>query len=80
LVPDLSGYTWKDEDEYAQGRRLGLVNDALHARIDEARQQVVALIETGSDPFAQDWSTWRHDPTWPIPVLPDDALTVSPPH
>jgi len=67
---DLSGYRWKDEDEYAQGRRLGVISDGLHQRVDAARQQVVALIQSRQGPFAEDWSTWRRDSAWPVPVLP----------
>jgi hypothetical protein len=67
---DLSGYRWKDEDEYAQGRRLGLIDDALHQRVDTAREQVVSLIESRQGPFAEDWSSWQRDAAWPTPVLP----------
>ena len=74
--PDLSGYTWKDEDEYAHARRLGLIDEVTHASVDEARQQVLALIESRHGPFAQDLSAWRHDPGWVTPVLPADALTL----
>jgi protein associated with RNAse G/E len=74
VEPDLSGWTWKDEDEYAHGRRIGLIDDALHSRVDEARQRVLALIEAGEGPFADDWSAWRRDPAWPVPALPPDAL------
>ncbi|MFF3667832.1 DUF402 domain-containing protein [Microtetraspora malaysiensis] len=67
--PDLSGYRWKDEDEYRQGRRLGIVGDAEHRAIQEARDQVIALIEERRGPFAE---TWRIDPRWPLPTLPSD--------
>ncbi|MFB4268166.1 hypothetical protein [Nonomuraea sp. GTA35] len=40
--PDLSGYRWKDE----HARRLGLIDDRVHRRVAEARQEVVGLIET----------------------------------
>ena len=72
---DLSGYRWKDEDEYAQGRRLGLIDDPLHQRVDTARQQVVSLVESRQGPFADDWSSWRRDPAWRAPVLPVDVST-----
>jgi hypothetical protein len=72
---DLSGYRWKDEDEYAQGRRLGLIDDVLHQRVDTAREQVVSLIESRQGPFAEDWSPWRRDPAWPAPVLPGGTFT-----
>jgi hypothetical protein len=54
--------------------RIGLI-DALHARIDAAREQVVALVEAREGPFADDWSTWRPEPDWPLPTLPPDALS-----
>jgi hypothetical protein len=76
VAPDLSGYTWKDEDEYAQGRRIGLIDDALDAHVRTAKEQVVALIEAGQGPFAQDWSSWRPDLEWPLPALPADVLDV----
>jgi hypothetical protein len=49
VEPDLTGHVWKDEDEYAQARRLGVIDDALHRHIDEARQQVVAQIGSRED-------------------------------
>jgi hypothetical protein len=76
---------WKDEDEYQHGRRLGLISDAVHARVDEARQAVLALVQARQGPFAQDGQDgpdeqdgkdWRPDPAWPRPVLPPQALTV----
>ncbi|MGF7238966.1 MAG: DUF402 domain-containing protein [Frankia sp.] len=73
---DLSGHSWKDEDEYAHGRRLGLISDRLHTRVDEARHQVISLIETRQGPFADDRSDWRCDPRWPTPRLPDDATGI----
>lgn len=77
VAPDLSSWTWKDEDEYAQGRRLGLIGDAEHRRVEQARLRAVALIESAGGPFAQDWSRWRVDPDWPLPTLPGDVLEVA---
>lgn len=34
--PESLTWQWKDEDEYQHGRRLGLISDATHARVDEA--------------------------------------------
>ena len=70
VTPDLSARRWKDEDEYAQGRRLGLITDALHLRVEAARQHVVSLVESRQGPFAEGWSSWQPDPTWPLPALP----------
>jgi hypothetical protein len=67
---------WKDEDEYAQGRQLGLVTDAQHAEIERAKDQVFSMFEERTGPFDQRWLNWRRDPAWPLPVLPDNAITV----
>lgn len=62
---------WKDEDEYAQGRRLGLITDAEHAAVRAAREEAVALVETRSGLFSDDaTAAWLPDPAWPLPVLP----------
>jgi Protein of unknown function (DUF402) len=74
--PGLAGYAWKDEGEYAHARRLGLIDDALHARVGGARQRAVSLIRGRQGPFAHDWSRWRRDPRWPVPTLPPGAMDV----
>lgn len=76
VEPDLSGHAWKDEDEYAQARRLGLVDDGTHRQVDEARQRVMALIEDRKGPFAEDWSGWSVEADWTQPVLPPELMEV----
>lgn len=69
--PDLSRLTWKDKDEYAHVRRLGIVTDTEHQAVDDARARVLAMIEERSNPFADaEWTSWRWDPAWPAPSLP----------
>ncbi|WP_405607447.1 DUF402 domain-containing protein [Streptomyces sp. NBC_00076] len=70
--PDLTTLTWKDEDEYAHVRRLGIVTDIEHQSVDAARAQVLAMIEERSGPFADAdaWAGWRWDQAWPVPRLP----------
>ena len=69
VANDLSQVHWKDEDEYALGRRLGVIDDATHANVEVARQRVLGLAWEGL--FAEDSSSWRRDPEWPMPVLPE---------
>ncbi|WP_043664352.1 DUF402 domain-containing protein [Streptomyces xylophagus] len=78
VAPDLSRWDWKDEDEYAHGRRLGVVSEADHRAVERAREEAVALIEAGVGPFAteQGLSDWRHDPHRPAPQLPTDVLAL----
>ncbi|MEU6245364.1 DUF402 domain-containing protein [Streptomyces sp. NPDC047024] len=70
--PDLSRWQWKDEDEYAHVRRLGIVTDLEHQAVDAARVQALAMLEARSGPFADAgfWTSWRWETAWPSPRLP----------
>lgn len=69
--PD-GAWHWKDEDEYAQCRRLGVISDAEHAAVAGAREQAVALVETRDGLFGEDPAgRWLPDPGWPRPTLSD---------
>ncbi|MFF2012682.1 DUF402 domain-containing protein [Streptomyces sp. NPDC058195] len=72
IDPELTTLTWKDEDEYAHVRRLGIITDAEHRAVELARAQALALVEDRAGPFAQAdrWGAWRWDPAWPPPRLP----------
>ncbi|MFF5303016.1 DUF402 domain-containing protein [Streptomyces sp. NPDC013161] len=79
VAPDLSRWDWKDEDEYAHGRRLGVVSEADHLAVEKARDEVVAMIEGSAGPFATErgLGTWRYEPHWPDPQLPTDVLDLT---
>ncbi|WP_327379034.1 DUF402 domain-containing protein (plasmid) [Streptomyces sp. NBC_01216] len=57
IAPDLSTWTWKDEDEYAHVRRLGIVTDIEHQAVELARAQVLAMLEERAGPFT-DTDRW----------------------
>ena len=71
VQPDRAWH-WKDEDEYEQGRRLGLITDEEHKALQSARDEAVALVEARGGMFAVDADErWTPDPAWPLPTLPD---------
>jgi hypothetical protein len=78
VAPDLSSWQWKDEDEYAHVRRLGIVTDTEHQAVDAARDEVLAMLAERSGPFADAaaWSAWRWKPAWPAPRLPQLEAAV----
>jgi Protein of unknown function (DUF402) len=78
IGPDRS-YRWKDEDEYRQGRQLGIITDAEHRQVQRAREEVIALLQHGTGPFAEHWLTWRPAPEWATPSLPADAASFPSP-
>jgi hypothetical protein len=71
LVVELDGssWRWKDEDELARAIRAGLFTEEEAADFrrwgERARDRVLA----GEPPFDRDWTSWRPDPSWPIPQL-----------
>lgn len=71
LVVEPGGaWHWKDEDEYAQYRRLGLITDQEDHAVRAAREEAVALVEAGAGVFAADPAErWLPDPAWPLPRL-----------
>jgi Protein of unknown function (DUF402) len=75
--PDLA-WAWKDEEEYAHGRRLGLVTDADHRGVTEARDRALAMIEDREPPFDADPPPWRPDPEWRVPRLPQGSRAGGP--
>ncbi|MER5204834.1 DUF402 domain-containing protein [Streptomyces sp. NPDC002825] len=72
IDPDLNSWEWKDEDEYAHVRRLGIVSDTEHQAVEDARAQVLALLAGRAGLFAraERWAAWRWEPAWPTPRLP----------
>ncbi|MET8624588.1 DUF402 domain-containing protein [Kitasatospora sp. NPDC004669] len=78
VEPDLSAATWKDEDEYAHGRRLGFITDADHRAVEQARERALGLLQDRAGPFAEPWPAWTPDPVWPVPVLPGGAGQADP--
>ncbi|MEU8515951.1 DUF402 domain-containing protein [Kitasatospora sp. NPDC048722] len=70
VEPDLSAHRWKDEDEYEQLRRLGVVDERLHGAVDAARERALGLLQDRAGPFAGGWPAWTPDPSWPLPELP----------
>jgi predicted RNA-binding protein associated with RNAse of E/G family len=71
VEPD-GAWRWKDEDEYARCRRLGLVTDAEHSAVQAAREQAVAAVRAREGFFGEDAAKlWRPDPAWRRPALSD---------
>lgn len=65
-------WEWRDEDEFAEAQRAGLLDEVQSRRVREAGRAAVAEIRGWASPFADGWERWRPDPRWPVPPLPDD--------
>jgi hypothetical protein len=72
---DLTGWTWKDEDELREAVRVGRFDEARAASLYRDGDRARARIERREWPFDRDWSSWRPDPAWPAPRL-DPAAEI----
>ena len=63
VYPDRS-WQWRDEDEFAQAQRAGLMDARAAARVREAGRSAVEGIRAWGAPFSDGWQHWRPDPAW----------------
>ena len=75
IGPDLS-WRWKDEDHLARSVELGWTSQAHADALRHEGERVIASLKSKSAPFNEPWPSWRADPAWPLPELPDDWATV----
>lgn len=75
VAPD---FTWKmkDEDHFQWIQDLGWVTPDRAAQMLRDKDEVIARIDRRDAPFNEPWPSWRPDPLWPIPVLPEDWATL----
>jgi predicted RNA-binding protein associated with RNAse of E/G family len=70
VAPDLVSWHWKDEDEFAEAVLLKLISQEKAKAMRLEGERVVKWLQSGKSPFHA-WESWRPDPTWKVPVLPD---------
>ncbi|MFF0486351.1 DUF402 domain-containing protein [Streptomyces sp. NPDC004435] len=71
VYPDRS-WLWRDEDEFAQAQRAGLMSTGQADLVRAAGAAAVELVESWGAPFRDGWEEWRPDPAWTVPALPAD--------
>ncbi|GLF94421.1 cytidylyl-2-hydroxypropylphosphonate hydrolase [Streptomyces yaizuensis] len=75
VYPDHS-WLWRDEDEFAEAQRAGLIGPEKARRIRAAGAAAVEVIRAWGPPFSDGWERWRPDPRWRVPELPADWGSV----
>lgn len=72
VVVELDGsWRWKDEDDLAEAIRRGVIPAEDEPRMRADGERAVRSILDREPPFDRDWTAWRPDPSWPVPVLPE---------
>lgn len=64
VAPDLGGWAWKDEDEFAWAQEVGLISPSEAEAIRSEGERVIEAIERRLSPFCGGWATWAPDPKW----------------
>lgn len=70
IAPDLSGYQWKDEDEFAARVDAGMYGANDLARLRAIGMDVLQRARRGGAPFAEPWLQWRPPGNWGVPAFP----------
>ena len=76
IAPDLSSWSWKDEDKFEEACAVGRFTHEEAARIREEAQAALAIVRAQGWPLNDAWPEWRPEPDWTLPHLPPgwDAL------
>jgi hypothetical protein len=69
-------WQWKDEDELIAFVEAGVFDESLARRIRDEGLRVARRAERNQPRFSESWVSWRPDPGWPPPTLPDDWEVV----
>lgn len=70
-TPDAVMWRWKDEDELAAAIAAGTVDGADAERIRREARALADAVTAGRPPFDADPWSWRPDPSWGVPDLPE---------
>jgi len=65
IAPDLSSWTWKDEDELVDAVDHGVLTSDDAAAIRATGEAVIAAVERGDPPWDLSWATWHPDQLLP---------------
>jgi len=61
----------KDVDELAEAVRQGRYTAEQAAGFERDAAAAEAIAEAWGSPFGDGWDSWRPDPSWPVPPLPE---------
>ena len=69
-------WKWKDLDDYHDGIREGGIRDEWVTGVKQARAEVFDRIHNRRYPLDGSWLSWRPDPTWTPPQMPEKWRAV----
>lgn len=76
VAPNLI-WEWKDEAEYQEGIKWGVISNETAHEVEKAKSQSLALVESRSWPFDESWTDWKSNDTWELPHIHPSWNVVS---
>jgi predicted RNA-binding protein associated with RNAse of E/G family len=70
IEPD-GRWQWKDREHFDEAVRRGVLDAELLPVLEADAGRVLAELDRAEGPFAPAWRTWRPDPQWTVPQLPE---------
>ena len=71
IEPDMS-WSWKDEDEFAELIDRGFFTEQQVSSIRAEADRMARVVEEKASPFSDGWESWRPNPSWSVPEMPED--------
>lgn len=71
IEPDRSSWRWKDEEDVEEGVRTGAYTREQADGFRREAERGLRRVLDREPPFDRDWWSWRPDPAWATPTLPD---------
>jgi predicted RNA-binding protein associated with RNAse of E/G family len=71
VPPDGTTWSWKDEDELEEAVRLGILSAEETVALRREGERAAHRVLEREPPFDRDWASWRPDPAWRVPTLPE---------
>lgn len=75
IAPDRQ-WRWKDEDHLSRMVALKWISEDRGRALYQEGEAVIEAVKQGASPFDDRWTTWKPDPSWPVPALPEDWAVI----
>lgn len=77
VAGDRKTWRWKDEDEFDDAVRVGLIDRSKALELRTAAKEAIEQIRFSRPPYTDEWRTWRPEAGWTLPELPNGWEIVS---
>lgn len=69
ISPDMSEWSWKDEDEFEEAQKVGFYSAEKAFEIRAAGEKAIQLVTKERCSFYKQWEKWQANPEWELPKL-----------